>query len=468
MNITLLLYLIFGYYLCLHGIYLLLILIGTTQLRRYQLGISFGEFRRIADSPLTLPFSVIIPAYNEEKVIISAVLGALNLRYPQHEVIVVNDGSSDRTLALLVQRFGLRRVHKVGQTRFQTRTVRGIYESLEYPKLVVIDKANGHRADAINAAVNYARYPMLCIMDADCVFEEDALLRVIRPFLRSHRVIAAGGIVRPANGLQVQDGRIVSYGLPRGFLPLVQAVEYLRSFQWSRLGLATLNSMLCISGAFLVVKKDVFIEMGGVDPEAITDDIDLTVRLHEYIHTHKRGEGLKIAYIPDPVCYTEVPETVRVHAAQRNRWQRGTLQTLLRHWYMTFNPRYGMTGLFGMPFFFIFEAFAALVEGASYVLIPIVYFMGIASLTEVALFFVLAIVLGTFLSVTAVLLQESTRLRPAHTRDLLRLLLAALAENFGYHQMHLLWRIAGTFDYLVRRRRDLGLMERYGSFQKPA
>jgi poly-beta-1,6-N-acetyl-D-glucosamine synthase len=468
MNITLLLGLIFGYYLCLHGIYLLLILIGTTQLRRYHQGITFGEFQRIADSPLTLPFSVIIPAYNEEKVVISAVLGALNLRYPQHEVIVVNDGSSDRTLSLLIQRFGLRRVHKVGQTRFKTRTIRGVYESLEHPKLVVIDKANGRRADAINAAVNFSRYPMLCIMDADCVFEEDALLRTIRPFLRSNRVIAAGGIVRPANGLQVQDGRIVGHGLPRGFLPLVQTVEYLRSFQWSRLGLATLNSMLCISGAFLVLKKDVFIDMGGVDPEAITDDIDLTVRLHEYLYTHKRGEGYQIAYIPDPVCYTEVPETVRVHAAQRNRWQRGTLQTLLRHWYMTFNPRYGITGLFGMPFFLIFEAFSALVEGISYILIPFAYFMGIATLAHIALFFVLAIVLGTFLSVTAVLLQESTRLRPVHTRDLLRLLLAALVENLGYHQMHLLWRIAGTFDYLVRRRRDLGLMERYGSFQKSA
>ncbi|MGH8452970.1 MAG: glycosyltransferase, partial [Nevskiales bacterium] len=182
MSITLLLGLIFGYYLCLHGIYLLLILIGTTQLRRYHLGLSFGEFKRIADSPLTLPFTVIIPAYNEEKIIISAVLGALNLRYPQHEVIVVNDGSPDQTLPLLIKHFGLHRVHKVGQTRFKTRTVRGIYESLEFPKLIVIDKDNGHRADAINAAVNYSRYPILCIMDADCVFEEDALLRVIRPF----------------------------------------------------------------------------------------------------------------------------------------------------------------------------------------------------------------------------------------------------------------------------------------------
>lgn len=466
MSITLLLGLIFGYYVCLHGTYLLLILIGATQLRNYQLGITFGEFQRISDSPLTLPFTVIIPAYNEGKVIINAVLGALILRYPQHEVIVVNDGSDDETLSLLIKRFGLRRVNKVGQTRFKTRAIRGIYESLDFPKLVVIDKENGHRADAINAAVNFSRYPMLCIMDADCVFEEDALLRVIRPFLRSNDVVAAGGIVRPANGLQVSEGRIIGHGIPRGFLPLMQTVEYLRSFQWSRLGLATLNSMLCISGAFLVVKKNVFIEIGGVDPTAITDDIDVTVRLHKYIYEKQNGPRLKIAYIPDPVCYTEVPESLRVLASQRNRWQRGILQTLFRNWQMTFNPRYGITGLFGMPFFFFFEALSAIVEGVGYVLIPIAYLLGIATLDEFILFFILAIVLGTFLSVTAVLLQEGTRLRPSNTRDLLRLLLTGFVENFGYHQMHLLWRIMGSFDYLVRRRKDLGLMQRYGSYQK--
>lgn len=466
MSITMLLALIFGYYVCLHGTYLLLILIGAVQLRNYQFGITFDEFQRIAESPLTLPFTVIIPAYNEEKVIINAVLGALILRYPQHEVIVVNDGSDDKTLPLLIKQFGLRRVNKVGQIRFKTRAIRGIYESLDFPKLVVIDKENGHRADAINAAVNFSRYPMLCIMDADCVFEEDALLRVIRPFLRSNDVAAAGGIVRPANGLKVSEGRIISHGIPRGFLPLMQTVEYLRSFQWSRLGLATLNSMLCISGAFLVIKKNVFIDIGGVDPAAITDDIDVTVRLHKYIYEKQNGPRLKIAYIPDPVCYTEVPESLSVLASQRNRWQRGILQTLLRNWRMTFNPRYGITGLFGMPFFVFFEALSAIVEGIGYILIPVAFLLGLATLQHFMLFFVLAIILGTFLSVTAVLLQEGTRLRPTNTRDLLRLLLAGFVENFGYHQMHLLWRIMGSFDYLIRRRKDLGLMQRYGSYQK--
>ena len=464
-TLTTLLNALFIYYGVLHGLYLMLILLGATQLRRYHQGIHVGDFRRIAESPLTLPFTVIIPAYNEEMVIVGTIEAALKLRYPEHEVIVVNDGSSDATLQALVRHFGLRKVHKVGPRRLETQPVRGIYECQDHPNLLVIDKDNGQRADAINAAANFARYPLLCIMDADCIFEEDALLRAVRPFLRSRNVIAAGGIVRPANGLVVRNGRIEGFGLPRGMLPLVQAVEYLRSFQWARLGLARLNSMLSISGAFMVVRKDVFIDIGGVDADTITDDIEFSIRLYKYAYEHSGRERQEIDYIPDPVCYTEVPETLRSYVNQRNRWQRGSMQALFRHWRMTFNPRYGLAGMFGMPFFLLFEVFSALIEGAGYVLVFFAVAAGLATWQQVLVFLVLAVVLGALLSVSAVLLQERTRMRAAGTRDLMRLLGAALVENFGYHQLHLAVRLIGTFDYLVRRRKDVGGSERYGSYQ---
>jgi cellulose synthase/poly-beta-1,6-N-acetylglucosamine synthase-like glycosyltransferase len=456
------------YYACLHGSYLLLILLGSIGLRRYNRGINFGDFQRISESDLALPFSLIIPAYNEEQVILGTVDAALKLRYLTYEIIVVNDGSADATLAKLVERYRLRRVNKVAQRRLDTRAIRGTYESFEHPNLVVIDKENGSRPDAINAGANIARYPLICVMDADCIYEEDALLRVVRPFLRSSRVVAAGGIVRPANGLRVQDGRIVDTGVPKRMLALIQAVEYLRSFQWARLGLARLRSMLCISGAFMVVRKDIFMAMGGCDATSITDDIDFTVRLHRYLHEHRRGEGLRLEYIPDPVCYTEVPETLRIYASQRNRWQRGTLQALFRQWRMTFNPRYGLAGVFGMPFFLLFEGFSAVVEGLGYVLLPVAWLVGLIDLQGLLVLFALAIVLGTFLSVSAILLQEHTRMRAASMRDLLRLLLAGFVDNLGFHQLHVLFRIAGTFEYIVRRRRDLGSMERYGSYQQAA
>lgn len=454
---------IFVYYMALHGLYLLLIGIGALQLRRYQQGINFGEFQRISESDLTLPVSIVMPAYNEEAMIIDTVLGAMALRYPEYEIIVVNDGSRDRTLELLTARFGLRRIDKVYKKAFDTRPVRGIYESPDFPNLIVVDKENGKRADAINAGINVARYPLVLMTDADSIMERDALIRMVRPFLDNSRTIAAAGIVRPANGLTVKNGQITGYGLPRRWLPMFQVVEYLRSFQWARVGLARLDSMLCMAGAFTLVRRQALIDIGGMDTKAITDDFEVTVALYRYAWEHKDAAGpLNIAYVPDPVCYSEVPERVAVHASQRNRWQRGVLQSLLRNWRMTFNPRYGLTGLFGMPFFMLFEGFAGLIEGLSWVLLPVTWALGLATPAEIALFLVFAVVLGTLLSLGAVLLEEHTRLREVTTQGLARLLLAGLLENFGYHQMHLLWRVAGTFDLLVRKRTDFGVQERLG------
>lgn len=454
-----------AYYACLHGIYFSLIVLGLLGLRRYQAGVAFGDFERIAHSRLSLPFTVVIPAYNEERIIEDTVACALALRYPQHEVIVVSDGSTDATVERLVKRFRMRAVHKVIPRRLATEPVRAIYESELHPNLVLIDKANGRRADAINAGVNAARYPLLCVIDADCVLEEDALVRAARPFLRDKRVVAAGGIVRPANGLQVRNGRILAYGLPRSWLAQFQWVEYLRAFQWARTGLALLGSMLCISGAFMVVRRETALALGGFNARAITDDIDFTLALHDWVRGPGRAQGARLAFIPDPVCYTEVPDDLASYLSQRNRWQRGTMQALWRHRHMLLNPRYRMAGLFGMPFFFLFEAGSALVEVAGYFLAPALWFTGVIGADALGVWFLLAVMLGSFQSVAAILLQENTRLRVPHTRGLLRLIGLALVENLGYHQLHLFARTAGALQYLVLGRSDLGQMKRSGSFQ---
>lgn len=444
------------YYVVLHAIYLLLILLGAGQVRRYRRGITFAEFGRIAKSDLSMPVSVIIPAHNEAAIITSTVENALKLNYPTHEVVVVDDGSTDETVALLTKHFRLHRVDKHGSKVLPSAEILGVYESAAHPNLLVVAKENGRRADAINAGATLARYPLLCVIDADCVLEADGLLHMARPFLDDSSLAAAAGVVRPSNGLVLERGAIASRGLPHTLLGLNQEIEYARSFQWARTGLSKLQSMLCISGALLLVKKSVFQAVGGPWPHAITDDIEFAIRLNKHVQDRRSGHKLRIAYAPDAVSYTEVPETLWLYASQRNRWQRGTLQALFRNWRMIFNPRYGASGLFGMPFFIIFEALAPLVELFAYALAAVLLFMGLATLKEVLVMFFLAYVIGVFLTLLAVLITESSNLRAASWPDFWKMLAAIFLDNLGFHQIRVLCAVLATVEYVLLHRSDLG------------
>ncbi|MFZ0436200.1 MAG: glycosyltransferase [Chthoniobacterales bacterium] len=466
--IRIFLWIILVYYIALHGIYLLLLLIGSIQIRRYKQAITFAEFRRIAESHLSMPVSLIIPCFNEAAIIGHSVRSAMRLNYPQYEIIVVSDGSTDDTMKVLMEGFSLRKIERFGRRILGSKQILGVYESSSHPNLVVVEKENGRRADAINAAVSMARYPLLCVIDADTFLEEDALLHMARPFLRDTRVAAVAGVVRPSNGLTMVDGRIVAKGFPKTLLGMNQEVEYARSFQWARIGLSRLRSMLCISGALILIRKNLFENLGGPWPGAMTDDIEFTMRINRHLHDRRNKEHQKLVFAPDAVCYTEIPEKIRQYASQRNRWQRGTLQALVRNRGMIFNPHYGMTGLFGMPFFLLFEGLAAIVELSAWILMVVCLVLGIATGFEILLMIYLAYILGVFLSLSAVLLTESGRLRCASWRDFWRLLLAIFVDNLGFHQLHLLIRVIGTFQYVFGRR-DLGLaMERMNHHSTPA
>ncbi len=467
--IQILLWIILAYFVALHGIYLLLVLLGATQIRSYGRGITFAEFDRIAKSDLSMPVSVIIPAHNEATIIVNTVENALKLNYPNHEVVVVDDGSTDDTIPVLARHFRLHRVDKHGAKHLGSEQILGVYESAEHPNLVVVAKENGRRADAINAGVTFSRYPLLCVIDADCVIEADGLLRMARPFLVDSRLAAAAGVVRPSNGLVLEDGVIMERGLPRTLLGLNQEIEYARSFQWARTGLSRLQSMLCISGALLLIKKTVFEAVGGSWPQAITDDMEFAIRVNGRIYDRKNKHRERLVFAPDAVSYTEVPEKLWLYASQRNRWQRGILQSLFRNWRMILNPRYGWTGLFGMPFFIIFEALAPLVEILAYILAIVLLIAGIATVKEVLAMVFLAYTAGVFLTLLAVLITESSRLRTASWADFWKMIAAIFLDNLGFHQLRVFCSLFGTVEYLLLRRRDLGApMERIAPKAKAA
>jgi cellulose synthase/poly-beta-1,6-N-acetylglucosamine synthase-like glycosyltransferase len=440
--------------------YLVLTVAGFWRTMRVVKEVRRPDQRRLLRSPLTPPISVLAPAFNEEANVVDNVRSLLMLDYPLFEVILVNDGSSDRTLGCLVDAFDLRRSARSFERALPCRSIRGVYESPTYPNLVVVDKENGGKADALNAGLNLSLYPLFCAIDADSILEPDALLRLVRPFVDAPGItIAAGGVVRVANGCDIHAGRVHSIRLPRRALPLIQIVEYLRAFLFGRMGWSSGNNLLVISGAFGLFDKRAAVLAGGYASDSVGEDMELVVRMHRY--RRERQELYRIGFVPDPICWTEVPVSLRVLRRQRTRWQRGLIDTLIRHRVMIGRPRYGSVGMIALPGFVMFEMLSPLIELSGYLLLPVMWSLGLLNPAGAWIFFVLAIMYMVLVSALAVLLEDLAFRRYPSVRDLGRLLVGAVLENFGFRQLTVWWRVRAFWEYL---RGDLswGAMERKG------
>jgi len=440
--------------------YLVLTVAGFVRTLRVFKEVQRPDQRRLLRSPLTPPISVLAPAFNEEANVVDNVRSLLMLDYPLFEVILVNDGSSDRTLGRLVDAFGLRRSARSFERALPCKAIRGVYESATYSNLLVVDKENGGKADALNAGLNLSLYPLFCAIDADSILEPDALLRLVRPFVDAPGVtIAAGGVVRVANGCDIHGGRVHKVRLPRQPLPLIQIVEYLRAFLFGRMGWSTGNSLLVISGAFGLFEKRAAVLAGGYATDSVGEDMELVVRMHRY--RRERRQPYRIGFVPDPICWTEVPMSTRVLRRQRTRWQRGLIDTLVRHRAMIGRPRYGSVGMIALPGFLVFEMLSPLVELSGYILLPVMWALGLLSPGGAWIFFVLAIMYMVLVSALAVLLEDIAFRRYPSVLDLGRLLIGAVLENFGYRQLTVWWRVRAFWEYF---RGDLswGAMERKG------
>ena len=448
-----------------NSIYFLLIVLGFQALRRER-----GAFLRVRRdellrSPLLPRVAVLAPAFNEAATCRESVRAMLALRYPHHEVIVINDGSKDDTLQILIDEFKLYRSSRAPDGAIPCKPIRAIYESRDPLRLVVVDKENGGKADSLNAGINVARAPLVCAVDSDSLLEDEALLYVVKPFLEDSTTIAAGGIIRIANGCRVEGGRVVDVRTPTQWLPLFQVVEYLRAFLGGRIAFSFLNSLLIISGAFGVFRRDAVVEAGGYRTSTVGEDMELVVRLHAIWRT--AGRAYRIVFVPEPVCWTEAPETLRVLKRQRNRWQRGTVDSVGLHKRMLLNPRFGAVGIFALPYFFLFEMLGPAVELLGYVLTFSGIVFGLIRPAVAILFLVVSILFGIVLSMSSVVLEELTQRRYARPSDLLRLFVASVVENLGFRQLLTVWRTQGLIDGL-RGKQGWGAMERRGFGGTPA
>ncbi|GKU81624.1 glycosyltransferase [Niallia sp. NCCP-28] len=440
--------------------YTAILITSLLQLRReYQLNRD-QTFEDYANELYTKPVSIIVPAYNEEAGIIQSIRSLLSINYPIYEIIVVNDGSKDSTLNKVIECYDMKKIDKVIRKQVETKTVKGIYQSTLLPKLYMIDKVNGGKADALNVGLNFSNFPYICSLDGDSVLETDAFLKVMKPIMDSNEeVVASGGSIRIANGCKIQNGHILKIGLSKHPLVIMQIIEYLRAFLMGRIGLSKHNLLLIISGAFGVFSKQWVIKAGGYRTNTVGEDMELVVRIHRLLKEAKLNK--KIIYVPDPVCWTEVPEDITYLRRQRRRWHRGLFESLWNHRKLTFNPKYGSIGMISFPYFWIIEFLGPIVELLGYVYTIIAVFLGGIYLEFALLIFMLSCIYGSIFSMAAVLLEEWSLRKYPKISHILALFFYSITESFWYRPLTVFWRCEGIWQ-LIRKEKGWGEMKRKG------
>lgn len=392
--------------------------------------------------------SIVVPARNEALTIVDSVRALLALEYSAREIVIVNDGSSDDTLALLQQSFHLVPGPLAFEQPLRTATVRGIYRSVDDPALVVVDKESGGcKSDASNAGINAAAGTLVLVIDADTVLEPDALTHAALPFLEDATTVAVGGYVAIVNGCRIENGRVAAVAMPRSWLARFQIVEYMRSFLVFRAACASRNGLALISGAFGLFRRDAVIEVGGFDGTAIGEDMDLTLRLHRFFRAQRRPA--RVVFTPIPVCWTQAPEDWQSLRAQRCRWRRGFLQVMWRQRGMILNPRFGVVGVGILPYMLVFDGLGPLVEVSGYVITLVAALLGILNWGHFRVLLAVSILFGAAVTLVAIFLSDVATRKYLSTRDLAFLLAAAIFENLGFRQFNAWCGCVGTVQAMI-------------------
>lgn len=448
------------YFVLVNTFYAVLLISAASEMQTHLRQTRAETRWRVLNSRVAPRIVMLAPAYNEESTVIESVRSLLTLHYPRLEVLLINDGSKDRTMEVLIGEFALKPVHIAQDFQLSTKPIRGVFRSASHPNLVVVDKENGGKADALNVGLNLASGDLVCAIDADTLIEPDALQRMVRPFLMSDNYVAAGGTIRIANGSVVKQGRIIELRVPNRPVPGFQIVEYLRAFLFGRLGWNQLGGNLVISGAFGLFRRREVIAAGGYAHESVGEDMELVLKLRRRGY-EVPGTPREVAFVPDPVAWTEAPESLRVLRRQRDRWHRGLADTLWRHRAIAFNPKYGVLGMVVIPYFIVVELLAPVIEAIGLLGLVVGLIIGSINWPFATLFFLLAYGYGAVLSVLTLLLEEFSYHRYHTLRDRMMLLVWTILENVGYRQLTVYWRLQGLWKFM-RGRKDWGAMERRG------
>jgi len=455
--------LILFYFLALNAGYTVVTMLGFLLIKRSSDATpDLERLDDVASLSNLRPISVMVPCFNEGTIAIETVRNVLRLNYPQFEILVINDGSTDNTFELLRDTFELVQIDRPPKKLLETEPVRGVWRSRIEPNLWLIDKDNGGKADALNCGLLYSSYPLFCAVDGDSLLEADALLRMGHQFMLDRDLIAAGGAVRVLNGCTVEDAQIKEVRAPSSILANIQIAEYLRGFMAGRVAFDAIDSLLIISGAFGIFRKDLVLAISGFR-KTVGEDMDLVLRLHRYCVDN--GIPYAVRYVPEPVCWTQVPSDLFSLLGQRNRWQRGLVDCLWHNRVMMLNPKYGNAGMIGMPYFLVVELLGPLIEFIGYAGFIAFLFMKRLDPLYVQLFFVASVGWGMWLNAAAVMLDNFTLHRYARIRDSYKIALLGTFEYLGYRQLLTVERLIGTFQIW---RKNWGVIKRESITSKKA
>ncbi|OLY92211.1 Glycosyltransferase, catalytic subunit of cellulose synthase and poly-beta-1,6-N-acetylglucosamine synthase [Cnuella takakiae] len=447
------------------GSYLLIALFSIRETRRYLRKLSFTNYRVLASSELAPSISLLATAYNEGPTILDNVRSLLSLHYENMELIIINDGSKDDTLEKLIKKLELvPDTTRPCEGQLACKPIKGVYRSTNpiYRKVVVIDKENGGKADAMNAGINLARNKYIVATDGDCILEQDALLKMVKPFLQStnRQMIATGGVVRIINDCEVHNGRLSKINMPRNLIVRTQVLEYIRAFLLGRMAWSRINGLLIVSGAFGCFDRDVVIACGGYQQGSFGEDFDLVVSMRRYME--ENGLPYRVQYIPEPLCWTEAPASFKFLNNQRNRWARGLIQTLWKHRKTIFNPSYGILGIVSIPYFLLFEFLAPFIEFVGFIIFLVLAITGMIDWEHFLALLAFVLGFGYLLSFFAILMEVSTFNQYRNKGDIRKLMFAAILEPFYFHPFVTYSAIRGHIDLLLKRQKGWGEMKRTG------
>ncbi len=449
-------------------LYAMLAMLSFINIRLFLRKESYTDYSVIVASPLAPGISVIAPAFNEGLTIISNVRSLLTFDYPNYEVIIINDGSTDDTLEKLMKEFSMVKVDFAYDVKISSKPVRGVYKSTDeaYAKLVVVDKENGKsKADATNAGINIAAYPYFLCTDVDCILHNQTLQMLIRPMMEEEhkRVIATGATLRMANSCEVDEGVLIKIRAPRPLLARFQELEYIRSFVLGKMGWSYINAVPNVSGGLGMFDKEIAVKAGGYDSVSFGEDMELRLRMSRYVYDNKIDAAVR--YIPTTLCWTEGPSSMKVFMRQRTRWGRGLLQLLLTHRAMFLNPAYGRVGMIVVPYNVFFELLAPVIEFLGIIYYILLIYFGLVNWPYAIILLIFVYTYSVMISTLAVLWDQLTFQYYRNWKDVAMIALMAFVEMLIYHPLIVVFALRGYYFHLSNRKHSWGNMQRKG-FQK--